>query len=163
MRIYRKNNYVATEEQANILLDAMDKFVNKPVIGKPQPRLDADLMKIWNNCKRLDWKWSEEGEADYIRRIAAEKSAKAELERLKTDNDYFKDQKLRPWRDQKLVEWIDATFAKPLLYKLTPKQKSERIQKRQELLDWTSLADFDIYKTDAKIDVLKPSAPSWII
>lgn len=162
MEIYRKNNYTQTEEAARKLLDAMEDFINNPATGKPCPRLDSGLLKIWNSGQRLDWEWSEESEQKYHEKKQREKREADELALLKSDNEYFKNKKIRPLRDGWLREWIDDTFTRPLLFKLSSGQKAERVKKRKELLDWPSLADFESYKTDEEIDALKPDAPSWI-
>lgn len=163
MEKYRKNHYVTTEAQAIALLDAMDDFINNPEIGKPQPRLDAVLWKIFNNNEgRLDWEWEEETQQEYDKRLKQEKAEADELALLQSDNKRFKQMKIRSWRNVKLQEWIDITFLQPLKYALTPTEETERSDLRQELLDWPALTDFDNYKTDAEIDALKPSAPSWI-
>lgn len=160
--IYRKNQYVTSREQAEELLAAMDDFINTPVIGKPQPRLDIELMKIWNNGQRLEWEWSEETKTEYERRKELEKREAEELALFKADNKVWKNARIRPWRNQKLAQWIDDTFLRPLLYNLTGKQETERIKKRQELLDWPALDELESYKSDEEVQTLKPEAPSWI-
>lgn len=160
--IYRKNNYIISKEQAEVLLTAMDDFVHNSVIGQAQPRLDDDLMEIWNNGERLEWEWSEETEAEYNLRMKREEADEKELALFKSDNEAWKDAKIRPWRDQKLTEWIDETFIKPLFYIFSSEEENERILKRQELLDWPALPDFDSYKTDEEVDALKPKVPGWI-
>lgn len=163
MEIYRKNYRVTTKAQAMALLEAQDDFINNIVIGKPAPLLDGQLLKIWNNGERLDWRWEEETVAGYVRRIAQEKAEAEELALLKSDNEHFKNVKLRLWRDRKLREWIDDTFLRPLLYDLKPPQEQERIDKRQELLDWPGSKAFEKYQTDEQIEDLQPSPPGWII
>lgn len=160
--IYRKNQYVTSREQAEALLAAMDDFVNNPVTDRAQPPLDLLLMKIWNSGKWLDWKWSEETEADYIRGIAREKAAEKELALFRSDNKAWKDAIIRPWRDIKLREWIDDTYIRPLFYDLTREQEAEKVRKRRELLDWPALSEFESYKTDEEVDALKPETPDWI-
>lgn len=162
MEIYRKNSRVTTKAQAIALLEAQDDSINNPVIGKPAPMLDGQLLKIWNNGEPLDWRWEEETVAGYVRRIAQEKAEAKELALLKSDTEHFKNVKLRSWRDRKLREWIDDTFLRPLLYDLKPAQEQERIDKRRELLDWPGLKDFEEYQSDEQIEDLKPSPPSWI-
>lgn len=160
--IYRKNQYVTSDERAEALLAAIDDFINNPVIGKGQPRLDAELMKIWNNGKRLEWEWSGETQVEYERRKERERLAAEELALFKADNEAWKDAKIRPWRNQKLAEWIDDTFVRPLFYDLTEKQEAERIEKRQELLDWLALPEFENYMSDEEVAEFKQEAPSWI-
>jgi len=160
--IYRKNQYVISSEQAEKLLSAMDDFVNNPVIGKGQPRLDPELMKIWNSGQRLDWEWSEKTKVEYERKKALEDQALKKLALFKSDNDAWKNAIVRHWRNIKLVAWIDDTFTRPLLYNLTVEQETERVAKRQELLEWPALPELGSYKTDEELDVLQPSAPSWI-
>ena len=160
--IYRKNQYMTSSEQAEELLAAMDNFINNPVIGKPQPRLDIELMKIWNAGKRLEWEWSEESKAEYERRKEREKLTEEELALFKADNEAWKNARIRPWRNQKLAQWIDDTFVRPLLYDLTEKQEAERIKKRRELLDWPALPEFESYISDEEVDALRPEPPSWI-
>lgn len=162
MEIYRKNYRVTTKAQAIALLEAQDDSINNPVIGKPAPMLDGQLLKIWNNGERLDWRWEEETKGEYERRIEQENAEAEELGCLKSDNKHFKNVKLRPWRDQKLREWIDDTFQRPLLYDFKPGQEQERIDKRQELLDWPGLKTFKKYQTDEQIEDLQPSPPSWV-
>lgn len=161
--IYRKNQYVTSRGQAEALLEAMDDFVKSPVsTGKGQPSLDSLLMKIWNSGERLDWKWSEETEADYIHGIAREKAAEKELALFRSDNKVWKDAVIRPWRDRKLREWIDDTYIRPLFYDLTREQEAEKVRKRRELLDWPALSDFDEYRTLEEVDALEPETPDWI-
>lgn len=160
--IYRKNRYFATEAQVQAALTAYGDFYQSPPLGAAPPRLDAHLIKIWNGGNVLDWEWNDETQQEYDRRIAVEAAEAAELALLQSDNEYFKNKKIRPWRNSKLVEWIDITYIRPLLYALTSEQETERINKRQELLNWPGVTDFESYKTDAEIDALKPSAPSWI-
>jgi hypothetical protein len=162
MEIYRKNYRVSTEAQAIALLAAQDEFINNPVIGRPAPILDEQLLNIWNGGEHLEWQWDEETQQEYDGRIAQETAEADELALLQSDNTHFKNVKIRPWRDLQLRGWIDDTFIKPLKYALTPTQETERINLRQELLDWPALVDFDSYKTDAEIDALKPNAPSWV-
>lgn len=160
MEIYRKNSYVKSKEQAEELLAAMDDFVFKPVIGRAMPGLEPGLARIWNNGKHLEWSWEEETEQAYKRRLKQEEKQTEELKKLKSDLEYFKDMKIRPWRNQKLSEWIDATFLKPLQYKLSAKQIEERKKLRQKLLDWPAL--FETYKTEAEIEESRPAPPTWI-
>jgi len=162
MEIYRKNRFIETKEQAESLLAEMDIFVKEPVIGKAQPMLDAHLLKIWNNGEHLGWEWSDESQQEYDRRITKEQR---EAEQLAFWQDHanieaWKNAKVRPWRNSKLYQWIDETFMKPLLYVLSSGQEAERIAKRQELLDWPGT--IGEYKTDAELEALRPSAPSWI-
>lgn len=159
--IYRKNDYITSRQQAEALMDAMDDFV-KNNIEQAQPRIDASLMKIWNNGERLEWEWSGETEAEYTGRMEREETAEKELALFKSDNEAWKDARIRPWRDLKLAEWIDETFIKPLFYILSSEEENERILKRQELLDWPGLTEFDNYKTGEEVDALKPKAPGWI-
>jgi hypothetical protein len=154
--IYRKNPFVQTQEQALNILEAMDDFVNNPEPGKTPPDMDNELRYIWNNGDWLEWDWSDETEAEESTRLAEEEKE----QRLKDDLEYFKDVKIRPWRNQNLFEWIDDTFAKPLKYKLSSQQEVERAELHAELLDWPEL--FTEYKTDEEIDDLKPDPPSWI-
>jgi hypothetical protein len=161
--IYRKNQFTTSKEQAEKLLAAMDDFVNSPTTtGKGQPRLDSELMKIWNGGQRLEWEWSEETRAEYERRKRLEKRVAEELVLFKADNEAWKNAKIRPWRNLKLAEWIDDTFIRPLLYDLTEKQATERVKKRQELLNWPARPEFESYMSDEKIAKFKPEAPSWI-
>lgn len=160
--IYRKNQYVTSKEQAEDSLAAMDEFVKNPVIGRPRPRLDSELMKIWNGGQRLEWKWSEETQAEYDRRKSLEKLAEEELALFKSDSEAWKNAKIRPWRNRKLGEWIDDTFLRPLLYGLTKDQEAERVKKRRELLDWPALNKFENYRSDEEVEKLRPEAPSWI-
>lgn len=159
--IYRKNAFVISKEQVEALLTAMDDFIGKPEIGKAQPRLDLDLMTIWNKGKHLAWEWSEETESNWIRRKAREQEEKNRLDGFRSDNKAWKDAVIRPWRNLKLAEWIDDTFAKPLLYNLTPKQEAKRIKKRRELLDWPARPELESYKSDEELDALRPVAPDW--
>lgn len=162
MEIYRKNNYISTKQKAIELLTAHDDFINKPVSGKAPPNLDGQLLKIWNGGERLTWEWEDETQEEYDRRIEEKVKVAESLALLKSDNVYFKNTKIRPWRDQKLREWIDDTFQRPLLFNLKTSQEQERIKKREELLDWPALNNFTSYKTDTEIDALKPDTPSWI-
>jgi hypothetical protein len=160
MEIFRKCDTVTTEAEALALLDAMDDFVDNAAPGKIPPALPGPLADIWNGGDRLEWEWEDETLLESVKRIQREEGEAAELEKLKSDNDYFKDVKIRPWRDQKLSEWIDQTFIQPLKFSLTSEQEIERVELRQELLDWPDL--FDNYKTDDEIDDLKPGLPSWL-
>lgn len=160
MEIYRKNNLIRTEAQANALLDELDDFIANPEPGKPWPRADAKLVKIWNNGDRLEWKWSEESLQEYEQRTAREKAEADLLGLHKANLEAWKDAKIRPVRDVLLFAWIDETFIKPLLYALTSEQETERMNKRQELLDWPET--FTEWADDAAIDAAKPAAPSWI-
>lgn len=162
MEIYRKNYRVTSKAQATALLEAWNDSINNPIMDRPAPMLDKQLLKIWNNGDYLEWRWEEETQAEYDQRIIRKQAEAEELALLKSDNEHFKNVKLRPWRNQKLKEWIDDTFLKPLLYKLKSPQKQERKDKRQELLNWPGLDDFKTYKTDEEIEGLKPSPPSWI-
>jgi hypothetical protein len=164
MEIYRKNSEVSTEAQANQLLDAMDDFVNNPSPEKAQPCLDYQLMIIWNNGERLEWEWNNETLQEYVLRKSRETAKDAELDKLKKDNSHFLAVKIRPWRDKKLQEWVDITYMQGQKYAgMTPEQITERENIYQELLDWPALENFETYKTDAEIDALKPSAPSYLI
>jgi len=163
METYRKNYRVTTETQAQALLTAQDAFYDNPDTEKSAPPLDSHLLKIWNGGTHLTWQWDDESQQEYNQRTDKETADAAEQDKLKSNNDYFLDVKIRPWRDQQLVNWIDDTFMKPLKYNLNPPQETERSQLRQELLDWPGLTDFTTYKTDTGIDDLKPSAPSWIV
>jgi len=160
MKIFRKCDLVRTEEEAVELLAAQDAFINNPQPGDIPPRLTPELWSIWNSGDVLGWGWEEESLPDKVRRKAKEQAEADELEKLQTDSNYFKATKIRPWRDSKLVEWVDDTFLKPLKYNLTGDQITERAALHVELCDWPDL--FDEYKTDEEIDALKPSAPSWI-
>jgi len=169
METYRKNSAVLTETETQNLLTKQDDFMGDSVIGEPAPRLDSHLMKIWNGGTHLDWEWSDENQTVYDRRIAKEAADVAELTKLETDNAYFKKTKIKPWRDRKLVEWIDTPKLQDINVKYSGGFKTwsqalldERTAKHDELCDWPSLTDFDTYKDDDEIDALKPSAPSWI-
>ena len=161
METYRKTYTITTEVQAQALLDAQDDFYNNPVIGQAAPRLNGHLLKIWNGGEPLEWQWDNESRQEYDKRIAKETAEEAEQKKLESDNDHFLDIKIRRWRDERLVIWIDDTFIRPLKYNLTVPQVAERIQLYRELLDWPDLTDFSTYKTDTEIDDLKPAAPSW--
>jgi len=163
METYRKNYQVTTENQGQALLDAKDDFTDNPVVGQPAPLLDSNLLKIWNGGTHLPWQWDDESQQEYDQRTAKEAADADELALLQSDNDHFIEVKIRQWRNGKLSEWIDDTFLKPLKYNLTAGQITERTAIRQELIDWLDLDDFTTYKTDAEIDALKPSAPSWIV
>lgn len=160
MEILRKSVAVRTEEEAAALLAAMDDFINNPEPGKAQPVLSQRLMEIWNGGDTFEWEWSDETQEEYDIRTAEEDAAAVELSELQNNLEYFKDTKIRPWRNQKLIEWVDETFIKPLKYALTEAQETERINIRSELLDWPDT--FTEYKTDEEIDALRPSAPGWI-
>lgn len=158
--IYRKNPLATSREEATALLYKMGEFVKNPILVGVPPQMDAELLAIWNGGDHLKWEWSEESQEEYDGRIAREKAAKKQLKKLKSDLEYFKNIKVRPWRNAKLAEWIDQTFVKPLFFDLTDEQKAERISLRNSLCDWPEL--FDKYVDDSEIDALKPSAPSWI-
>lgn len=162
METYRKNHLVITETQAQALLDAKDDFTDNPVVGLPAPALDGHLLKLWNGGDHLEWEWSDESQQEYDQRTAKEAAVTAEQDKLESDNDHFIEVKIRSWRNGKLKQWIDDTYLKPLKYNLTGAQITERVDLRQELLDWTALTDFSTYKTDTEIDALKPSNPTWI-
>jgi len=162
METYRKSDTVITEAQAQALLDAQDDFYNNPVIGQADPRLDGHLLKIWNGGEHLTWQWDNETQQEYDQRIVKEESEAEELALLQSDNDHFIEVKIRPWRNQRLVEWIDDTYIKPEKYNLTGAQITERTDLRQELIDWRDLDDLTTYKTDSEIDDLKPDPPSWL-
>jgi len=161
METYRKNHLITTEAQAQALLTAQDDFYKNPVIGRPAPRLDSHLLKIWNSGEHLEWQWDDESRQEHDKRIKKETEEKNEQKKLKSDNDHFLNKKIRPWRNERMVLWIDDTFIRPLKYNLTVPQVAERIQLYRELLDWPDLTDFSTYKTDTEIDDLKPAAPSW--
>ena len=160
METYRKSDTVQTKERAEQLMDDMDAFIKRPEVGAAPPRLPAALLKIWNNGERLKWKWSGEGKQEYDQRMAKKKAETAELKRLKGDIEYFKDIKIRPWRNGKLSEWIDDTFRMPLKYGLAVGEETERQILYTELCDWPGL--FTEYKTDEEIEALKIAPPSWI-
>ena len=166
--IYRKNIHVKTQQEANDLLDAMDNWINNPqAIGSAPPELPPELAKIWNNGERLAWAWSEESEQEEAQRLAKEA---AEAEQLTywqnpANLEDWKDAKVRPKRDQKLLEWIDEPAHLDLKYDFTnwtEAQQTERADKRQELLDFPAHVDLQEYKTDAEVDALFPAAPSYI-
>lgn len=163
METYRKNHKIQTQSEAEALLAAADDFINNPAPGKTSPNLDEHLRQIWNQGDHLDWQWSDETQTEYDARIAREQAEAAQLAFYQdpANIEDWKDVKLRIWRNQMLVLWIDETFIKPLFYALTPRQETERIKKRQELLDWP--ATFIEWVDDAAIDAAKPSAPSWIV
>lgn len=157
---YRKNHIVTAKEAAEALLDELDEFILNPEPGKPWPQADSELIRIWNNGNRLDWEWSEESLQEYEQRTAKEKAEADLLELYQSDIEAWKDAKIRPVRAGLLFAWIDETYIKPLLYALTNEQETERIEKRQELLDWPET--FTEWIDDDGIDAARPTAPSWI-
>ena len=161
--IYRKNHLFGSKKAVESALNAMDEFVLGADPGQSPPQLDSVLRQIWNHGgERLKWGWSEESEVESIRKKAEENNEKAEKQRLKDDNEYFKNAKLRAWRNSKLALWVDETFIKPLKFKLSVEQEEERKEKREELLNWPNMVEFESYKMDDEIESLKPSPPSWI-
>ena len=162
--IYRKNNHVTTQAEAETLLAEMDDFKNNPAPGMIPPILDIQLMKIWNDGEHLEWTWSAESEQEEAQRLAKEQ-AEADLLAFYQNPinlEAWKDAKVRPWRNAMLYEWIDKPRIQELHYNFenwTQETLDEREAKRQELLDWPGT--FAIYKTDAEIDAAKPTAPSW--
>lgn len=163
--IYRKNLHVKTEAEAKALLAEMDSFSKNPVIGNPQPILDAHLMKIWNDGSHLSWEWSDETRQEYDQRISAETISSAQLVFYENPGNLeaWKDEKIRPWRDQKLVEWIDYPRLKDLLYDFdnwTQAQIDERAAMHRTLCDWPDT--FTEYVDDAAIEEAKPAAPSYV-
>jgi hypothetical protein len=162
MIIYRKNQTVRTEEQANNLLDAQDDFVNNPGSERPAPTLDPILRIIWNGGERQEWEWSDETSREYTRRIAQEKAEEAKIEGYKADLELWKNEVVRPCRDRRLNIWIDITYIRGKQYEaMTEAEKVERDTKYQELLDWPDT--ITEYKADAELELLKPSAPSYLI
>lgn len=165
--IYYKNPQVQTQEHLEELFDGMDNFVSGGT-GKPQPRLDVNALKIWNDGKRLSYEWSDKTKDEIEEEIEQaereEQKAQAEQEKIdayKADLELFKDEKIRPWRDWAMVSWFDSIRSKPELWEeQTDEVKTEALALRGTLKTWPDT--FTKYVTDQTIDNKKPTKPSYI-
>lgn len=160
MKIYRKNSFVTTKEEAENLIAGMDDFVNNPIVGKQPPTLDHILMQIWNNGDHLEWEWSDESLQEYDQRIAGEQAEVDLLAFHKANLEAWKDVKIRPWRNAKYEEWINDVAMRPTKYKDITIDQAELDAKHEELRDFPN--SFTEWVDDAAIDAAKPAAPSWI-
>jgi len=163
MEKYYKNPAVQTKEQAKQLLSAMDDFVSSGEGG--QPRLDLELTKIWNQGNgHLSWEWSEETQQEIEQRGSQDQSKLDQIAAYKNDPELFLNEKVRPWRNSKLAEWVDVYAGKPLLWYDLVANKPDMVEEitamRQTLLDWP--ATFTKYVTDQTIESRKPDKPLYI-
>lgn len=160
METYYKNPAVQTKEQAEQLLSAMDTFISKGIGA--QPRLDLELTKIWNQGKgHLPWEWSEESQQEIDQKEQQDQSQADKIAAYKADLKLFLDEKVRPWRNSKLAEWVDSYAGRPLLWAdLSEEMKTKIMDTRSILLEWP--ATFTKYVTDQTIESKKPAKPSYI-
>ncbi len=165
METYYKNTVVQTEERANELLSAMDEFVatGKTLeFGNGKPILDLELTKIWNQGNgHLSWEWSEETQQEIDQRESQDQADADKIAAYKSDPELFLNEKIRPWRDWALVEWVDKYAGRPLLWESLDSEMQTKIRdKRDELLGWP--ATFTKYVTDQTIESKKPAKPSYV-
>ncbi len=160
MEIYYKNLSAQTKQQADQLLSDMDNFVSSGSGG--QPRLDAQLTKIWNQGgKRLDWQWSEETQQEIEQKEQSTQSETDKITAYKNDLELWKNEKVRPWRNWAISAWIDSVRDHGEMWEeQTEEVKAELKAKRIELKDWP--ATFTKYVTDQTIEDRKPVKPSYI-
>jgi len=155
---------VQTKEQIEQLLSEMDDFVNpnKNPSGKPQPKLDYELMKIWNGGNHLEWEWSEKTPKEDAQREANEQIIQDKINEYKNNLELFKNEKIRLWRDWALVNWFDSLRSKPELWEDQSQEiKNEALAMRRELLDFPD--KFINYVIDKTIESRKPAKPSYIM
>ena len=156
---YRKNVKVKTEVQALDLLKKYADFVNPAIDsgGEPQPTLDTELLAIHNSGDTLEW--DEETQVEYDQRIKQEESDAEEIEKLKSDHEYFLKKKVRPLRDSFYVPWHNYWNSIPALWaEQTDEFIVEAEATRQALKDFP--ASITEYMTDEELKLaimeLKP-------
>jgi len=155
MEKYYKNIRVQTKEHADLLLDEMDNFISSGIGG--QPRVDSELMKIWNNGDRLPYEFSEkpQEETDKEEQLAQSKIDKIEL--YKNDLELWKDEQIRPTRNSLMSQWVDSIRDHGALWEEQSEEvKSELLSKREELKAWPST--FTEYVENPEL----PEKPSYI-
>lgn len=151
---FHKTQNIQTKEQLNNLIDQYINFLSTGE-GKPAPFLSEFRPLINSDLTPKKYTWIDES----VEEIKATKlEEKAEIDLIieyKANPEKWRNEVIKPWSMQKLYEWIDVTYQKPLEYDLSEGQKQERIDKRLELIVYHNQ---DIY-TDNPI---KPEPPSYI-
>jgi len=137
METYYKNTQVQTREHADLLLSEMDNFISTGIGG--QPRIDSELMKIWNNGVRLPYEFIEKTQQEIEQEDQSSQSKIDQINLYKNDTGLWKDEQIRPIRDNLMSKWVDSIRDHGALWEeQTEEIKSELLEKREELKSWPS-------------------------
>lgn len=135
-----------------------EKYVKTLDSGEAPPDI-PDKMKpliyFDGETKLKDFEFIDKTEAEEKQELADQE----ELEKLKSDHEYFLNVKIRPKRDAMMISEVDNYQSKPLLWaELTAERRDEITALRTTLLNLPST--ITEYKTDDEIkaifDQLKP-------
>lgn len=164
MIIIHKTLNIKSTNDVEDQLSAQDAFVSGGT-GHGSPDINPDVMKIWNNGeKRLQYEFKEETRQEIEQRKTREKAESVQTEAYQNDLELWKNERVRPIRDQLMAQWVDHYASKPLwwndLVSNNPDMVAEITATRQILLDWP--ATFTKYVTDQTIESKKPAKPSYI-
>ena len=155
MEKYYKNAKTLSRESAELSMTRMDKFVKDGSGG--QPRLDPELIKIWNNGDRLDYEFYEKSQQEIDQEEKLVQSKIDQINLYKDDLELWLDRVARPMRDNAMVLWFDSIRSKPELWnEQSDGVKEEALSIRQTLLDWPST--FTEYVENPEL----PEKPSYI-
>ena len=153
---YYKNNDIKTREQLESEFDKYDSFIHGGT-GIAQPRLDETALKIFNNGDRLVYEFVHESEKELMRVESIEQSKIERETKYKNDIELWKDEKIRPIRNQLMSLWVDSIRDHGELWdEQSDEVKSELLSKRQELKEWPSLL------TEYTENPALPEKPSYV-
>ncbi len=154
---FLKTDNILTKEQLEQHIQRQKDFIETGQ-GKPAQHHHEFMHLLTGDHSEitvLDYTWVNKTK----REIEAEESkAQAEADLLaeyQSNPEKWREDVIKPWSMQKLAEWIDQTYIKPLQYDLSPEQCLEREAKRLELLEYHN----QIIYTENPV---QPSPPSYL-
>ena len=158
---FNKTKNIQTSDQLKDLIALQKIFYLSETGGKPAPFSEEyNHLFYRNNSGGISIKnhtWVDRTVEEIAKSNAEVQSAADLITSYQADVEKWRNDKVKPWSQQKLYEWIDVTFQRPLEYNLTADQEQERIDKRLELLEYHNQAT---YLEDSAL--VKPEPPSWI-
>lgn len=151
---FHKTENIKTHEQLKGLIAHQINFLSTGD-GKPDPLRSEFRFLINDDLSVKKYTWIDKTKKE----IESEKNKKKYesdlLIEYQSNLEKWRTEVIKPWSMQKLHEWIDITYARPLEYDLSEEEEQERIDKRLEILEYHNQ---NIYIANPA----KPEPPSYI-